>query len=461
MPEEWPPQMQRALVDRVADELGLYFEPGRWRDLRRGIATAAPSLGLHDTDLARSIVEGVATQDEWAGLAGALAVGETYFFRDTGFFGHLASDVLPALVESRRNTSRSLRIWSVGCSSGEEPYSIAMLLASLLPAWREWDIGILATDLRAEALAKARAGVYGAWSLRGGFPAGARAFLRRTGEGRHEVDGTVRGMVRFERLNLARDAYPSASTGTLSIDLIVCRNVLMYFRADDARTIAERLARCLAEGGWLLTNAIEVPAGGMPDLQAVRAPQATAYRRIVSAPAALVEAESSNRGVEPLAVAPRAAARAVAAAPSRSTPPRNEAPTPSDSQDLAGRARALADTGELAAAASACRAAIQKDKLNPEWTYLLASILQECNAFAEAEAALRRTLYLEPGHVLGRIAMANLMIRQGGTNRARQHFAVALDRLSRVAADEVLPCGGGITARELADAVRGYQERVA
>ncbi|MBI4418221.1 MAG: chemotaxis protein CheR, partial [Ignavibacteriales bacterium] len=150
----------------VSERMGLSFPKERWGDLERGITSAAQELGLRGPEAAINwFLSSHPDVKRTEILASHLTVGETYFFRDAKSFQALEEHVLPALIASRRQDKR-LRIWSAGCCTGEEPYSIAILLQSLLHDIREWTITLLATDINPRFLRKATEGVYGEWSFR-------------------------------------------------------------------------------------------------------------------------------------------------------------------------------------------------------------------------------------------------------------------------------------------------------
>ncbi|HHQ41829.1 MAG TPA: protein-glutamate O-methyltransferase CheR [Chromatiales bacterium] len=183
---------------------------------------------------------------ETAELLNAITTNLTAFFREPHHFEHLAREALPAVLERRRDTRR-VRIWSAGCSTGQEPYSIAMTVLERLPAG--WDLRILATDIDENALARARAGIYEADAVRA-LPRArlARWFLRGRGanEGRVRVRRELREAVCVRRLNLVGD-WPLRGP----LDVVFCRNTLIYFGKDTQRRIVERFADLLGAGGWL------------------------------------------------------------------------------------------------------------------------------------------------------------------------------------------------------------------
>ena len=186
----------------------------------------------------------------------SIATNETRFFREPRQFEFLGGDVFPRwMAEAGEGTRpRRVRVWSAGCSTGEEPYSIAMLLLSLFP--RGWSLEVLATDISTRALEKARAAI---WPLERSAqipPGYLRAFMLRgtgTQDGKMKAGPEIRGIVRFERVRLNDDAYPVAGP----FDLIFCRNVLIYFDAEGKRRIVERLLDRLDPAGLLLVGHAE------------------------------------------------------------------------------------------------------------------------------------------------------------------------------------------------------------
>ncbi len=168
MEADTPENLLTRMSEFVAQTMGWDFPPSRHADLRRGIAAAAKDLGFDSAAVcAQQCLSGALSKADLNRLASHLTVGETYFFRESKTFEALANEILPALIRSRRGEGRELRIWSAGCCTGEEPYSIAVLLRQMLLDWEQWKITLLATDINPRFLRKAEAGVFGQWSFRG------------------------------------------------------------------------------------------------------------------------------------------------------------------------------------------------------------------------------------------------------------------------------------------------------
>jgi chemotaxis protein methyltransferase CheR len=203
----------------------------------------------------------------------ALTTNETLFFRDVHPFEALRKMIIPELLERNRIT-RSLRIWSAACSAGQEPLSLAMLLRVHFPQLESWRIELLATDLSDEMLAQARSGCYSQIEVNRGLPA---ALLVRFFEdrGSHwQVAPEIRQMIRFERFNLIQP-WPARP----ACDLILLRNVMIYFDVEVKRAILARLARSLAPGGYLLLGAAETVVGLSEEFEPVTIGRTAFYRK--------------------------------------------------------------------------------------------------------------------------------------------------------------------------------------
>ena len=243
----------------VASRLGLHFSSTRMADMERGLAHALRDSAYASLEPYLAWLAEVPDEDpELRRLAAQLTIGETHFFRDGPAFEALERHVLASLIATRRGEGvPRLRLWSAACATGEEPYSLAIQLDRLLGDRAGWSVTILATDINTEALEVAKRGLYRDWSFRG-TPAWVRErYFHRQRDQTFELDPRIRGMVTFAPLNLAADGYPSIVTNTGAMDLVFCRNVLMYFTADAQRAAVARLQRSLVMGGWLLVGPAE------------------------------------------------------------------------------------------------------------------------------------------------------------------------------------------------------------
>ena len=185
----------------------------------------------------------------------AMTTNETFFFRDKIPFDHLRETVLPTLLKARANR-RSLRIWSAACSTGQEPYSIAMCLKEKAPELAGWRIEIVATDLSQEVLEKAKSGIYSQFEVQRGLPVQLLVkYFTQIGE-YWQISPEIRGMVQHRQLNLLQDFSHLGK-----FDVIFCRNVLIYFDQDTKTGIFGRLAKAIEPDGMLLLGAAETVVG--------------------------------------------------------------------------------------------------------------------------------------------------------------------------------------------------------
>ena len=185
-------------------------------------------------------------------LTAELTVGETFFFRNEHHFRALAEDVIP-LILHENDTNKEIRVWTAGCSTGEEPYSVAILLDDLVADKEQWHVSILATDLNPEFLEQARLGRYRQWSFRGTDIHQDRTYFVRQGDEYHLVP-KIREHVRFNYLNLVKDVFPSPLNGTLGLDLILFRNVAIYLKP----AIVDAIVEITETGSSLRANNLRV-----------------------------------------------------------------------------------------------------------------------------------------------------------------------------------------------------------
>src|SRR3990167_2909784 len=236
----------------ITSSIGLHFPESRLIDLKRGIVSAAEEFGYTDIEtFIRWLMSSKLTKKDMKILSSHITIGETYFFRDKKSFEALEENILPELISSRQDGERRLRIWSAGCSTGEEPYSIAILLKKLIMDIKDWNITILGTDINPNFLRRASAGVYTEWSFRNTPPWVKEGYFKKTKDGNYKIIPDVKKMVVFEYLNLAEDIYPSLLNNTNGIDMIFCHNVLMYFSHELSNRVVHGFYSSLVDKGWL------------------------------------------------------------------------------------------------------------------------------------------------------------------------------------------------------------------
>lgn len=323
-------------------------------------------------------------------LAEALTTRETFFMRDEGQMRLLRDVLLPQLIDRKRHANDlQLRLWSCACSTGEEAYSLAILLRELLPDIRDWRITLIGTDISLAALERARAGVYGAWSFRGcAIDFQERHFSKNDQVWR--ISPALHEIAEFERCDLIHDELPSPIKGLERMDLILCRHLFIYLDLKAVASITRKLAGCLAEGGVLLTGHGELHGQGAhpQGLRSEAHPDSVIYRKVPSSrkTAATVETGAAIKQHLPKA-RPTVTVQA------------KKPPSPPPSAVMADRlaqAWKLANEGRLSEARELCQMLEQRNPMEAELHFLASVIATEMGELAEARTALRKALYLNP-----------------------------------------------------------------
>lgn len=261
----------------IADRLGLYFAPERLQFLANRLWKRVHDLGLGSPALYRAYL--LSHPAEWDILADAIVVNESRFFREESLFRALGDHILPRLVRRREQSGgrRELAVWSAGCSTGEEAYTLAMTALESLPLPTLWDLQILGTDLSGRNLDRAREGVYEPRRLEGLPRPWFDRYIEACGGGRVRVRQPVRAITSFRRHNLCDDIWTIGPH-----DVIVCLNVIIYFRREDQLRVLNRLYDTLRPGGYLLVGATELPTVPIrPGVTPLRVGDALAYQRAV------------------------------------------------------------------------------------------------------------------------------------------------------------------------------------
>ncbi|MQW87750.1 protein-glutamate O-methyltransferase CheR [Sinorhizobium saheli] len=261
-----------AFASRVADKIGLSFPASR----RQAVAGAIRRvMARRHIDDARLLLDQIgARQDLTDELVDEVTVGETCFFRGPAQFRLVRHTILPEL-RRRQAEGVDIRIWSAGCATGEEPYSLAILCEE---DGLSGEVRIAASDISRKALADAMEADYGEWSLRntGGYL--KDRYFRRHGT-RFRLRRELAERVRFTSVCLGTDTLPAPEKGLADFDLILCRNVLVYLDAAAVRRIARQLFDCLAAGGWLTTAPADPPLWKLAPFETLTTAAGVVYRR--------------------------------------------------------------------------------------------------------------------------------------------------------------------------------------
>lgn len=490
----------------VRERLGLHFPEDHWNDLQRNFLKAVDAFGHTDpATCLHQLMHPELPARKLHKLAGFLTIGETYFFREKNSFEPMARHLFNEVIDrKRKHGQKQLKIWSAACSTGEEPYSIAMLLDAMLPDIDEWSIRILATDINPVFLDRARTAVYRPWSFRGTPDWVKQRYFQIDGEA-HTVRPDIQNRVTFDFLNLADDIYPSLATQTQAMDVIFCRNVLIYFSQEQACKVISRMQESLTENGWLVLSPTETVYVTDPVLHRQHIHNSILYQKNTTRPPGRNRWESKPF-LPPHSIRTNTFQteekknRLSVSLPTfeLKTPPRvpmasTGTPRPEQSREkpeqasvlqraeklysegrhvetielitehLKGQpaqggeafllARAQANSGSLDDALPNALNAVETDKLNAKHHYLLAMIQLEQNALPEAQRSLQRVMYLDEMHIMAFFSSGHLAIQQDNISLAKKHFTQALHLLEGLSSDDPVPEGEGMTAQHLKELI--------
>lgn len=247
----------------VKSRSGLTLSPDKAYLLENRLMAVARKWGMNDIDGLAAAVRGGPNEELLREITEAMTTNETLFFRDQTPFEQLEKVVLPRLLESRKE-SRHIRIWSAACSSGQEPYSIAMILKGMGSILDDWRIDIHATDISRTMLDKARAGLYTQFEVQRGLPiAMLMKYFRQAGD-KWEIDPGIRSMVDFGEFNLLSDP-----TNKGQFDIVFCRNILIYLDPPTKTRVLDNVWKLMPADGILYMGGAETVMGVTEKFQPV------------------------------------------------------------------------------------------------------------------------------------------------------------------------------------------------
>jgi chemotaxis protein methyltransferase CheR len=263
------PKNYKFLLDHVYTHSGIVLEGDKNYLFECRLAPIVKQLGLESIDDLCMYIQSSRQPEVSHQVVEAMTTNETYFFRDPSHYDAIRTVLLPQLINDRRDTKK-LQFWSAASSTGQEAYSLAMILIEA--GLSDWNIQILATDLCSQALERARSGKYQQIEVNRGLPANLLIKHFRRSGAVWQLDDQVRRMVSFESIDLRK------SMRTLGpFDLVFCRNVMIYFDAATKMNILKELHGTLFRGGWLLLGGVETAFGIEEHFEKLTVGNATVY----------------------------------------------------------------------------------------------------------------------------------------------------------------------------------------
>jgi chemotaxis protein methyltransferase CheR len=403
-------------------------------------------LGLSDcASYSQRLSDGEEGRYELDALIADLTIGETYFFRDREQFDAIRDVVIPEILD-RKQSSKQLRIWSAGCANGAEPYSLAILLARELGhRLAGWDVSIFATDINRQSLADAQAGNFQEWALRSTSDAVKRNCFSI--EGRHfAIHPEYKQWIKFSHMNLVENEFPAYHHAVSDFDLILCRNVMIYFAPEVIRRLIRQFHESLTDGGWFVVGAAEYSIESFSRFDTVGATGATVYRKSQKA----LPITAVSKVAEPLALFAEAAPpirskRVPCAAVARE----QEFAAPELEPPTIDELRRFADRGDWENAVQHCHRLLAQDGLNPIVHFYHALLQEQMGLGTEAERSLRHAIYLDRNFLLAHYHLG-LALAKGDQPHLAARSCENVLRLSAGMRDQdTLENGDGLTVAAL------------
>ena len=415
--------------------------------------------------------------EEWKTLANIITNGESFFFRDRGQFDLLANQILPEIIASKRETYKkgelpflTLKVWSAGCSTGEEVYSLAMLISELIPDRSQWHITIIGTDINQSFLDLARRGIYKKWSFRLTDPLLKTKYFM-TNEQQWQIRPYLKNMVTFYYDNLID--VENISHRTYGLDLVLCRNVFIYFNLDSITKAVTKIASTLRYGGYLITGHAELQTIKLNNFQPLSFSQSILYKYVgneqhqvsISKCHFIEENIILDRDSLPTDnLLVREKQRTVPTEPVENIQFQTPQLTIESIKKLLDRgeydgviervqqlilqendrelyyllAQAYANQGNLERAKVNCDRALNFDSMYVASLVLLAQIAEEQNNYQRAKELLKRIIYLEPSSVNAYLELAAIYSSVNETQKAKKMYRTAYELLQKLPPNDIV-----------------------
>jgi len=453
------------------ERTGIYFGPRRRNELQRHVKAILRKQNALDLNtLYQKLAQQQTNSPIWDLFIDTIIVGETYFFREKLLFQALRQQILPEIIE-RHQKDKSLRIWSAGCSTGEEPYSLSILLDQLLGSEINlWRIFILATDINKPSLKKGIDGLYRKWSLRQTPDHILSTYFQKESD-LYRIRKDIQKRVMFSYLNLKDPVYPALSTCTHAMDLILWRNVAIYLSDNVIADVLERFYQCLLPLGYFNIGASEAGYMGTTPFVSKQYSGTFIYQKMSPSPQTKpqpvrpIKKPEIKRTVRfqadlPPKPDPVLSPQSLLEQAKQFTKDRNYRlaidqfqaylnKNPGDADVWYQMARVYANCGDLDQANEACNSAIDHDPLIVE-AYYIRGLIHEENA--ELELAIqdyKKTLYLQSDFVLAHYHLSMVYLQRKDEKQAERHRVHAIRILSRRPGDEILSDADDLTVEQL------------
>lgn len=462
--------------DFVHTKSGIFLDDYKSESLRDALQALMRQKDIEDYGVYYALLNDPREGDkELKRLLDLVTVNETCFFRNPPQFEALRKVVLPEIIKTKmRDGNRTIKVWSAGCSTGEEPYSVAMTLLEYLPEPETWRIDILATDISGQVLTEAQKGIYGKRTLRETGDYYLRKYFHETEDGEFALARKIKDMVTFNYHNLVAESYPMLVLG--GWDIIFCRNVTIYFQLASVRKVIGDFYTALRDGGYLFIGHAESLYKINDKFVPVHIGSAYVYKKDESAPAiCLINSTDVANAVGPDRRLEKPVARqehrrdedkAALYATAYEYFIREEFDDaakfaqklvkiePSNTEARILLANVYVNQNRLESALSQISAALELDSISAKAHYLLGMIREKQGQLDEAVREFKQVLYIDRDFAIAHINLANIYKTRNLAADAAKEYNYAIEALAVSPRGDWADFAGGFLGDVLAEICR-------
>ena len=462
----------------IINMFGLHFPSSQYNDFERRIKSAARDIHIEPnlSSIKSWLLNSVLTNQQLNILSSHLTVGETYFFREEPAIEFLIKYFFPEIIKQRKGKNEEIKIWSAGCSSGEEPYTIAIIIKEFFPILMDWKIQIIASDINTIAIQKALQGEYTEWSFRETDSDIKHKYFLKSGKN-WKINSEIKKMMTFTYLNLSKNNFPSTASNIENFDIIFCRNVMMYFLPGIIKEVSDRLYNSLNDDGWLITSMVELNDEYFSKFKRVQFNNGIFYQKTVKSDNAHGLNIFINKEIKHLTKNKKIIKKIKI--PIKDNKPKKTNNHDHNSQNLSYEIDKLFQKGEYQKCIDLCLKLFEQNKLDSniyyyllksyrnkgihsedektikkvlsesvattEMYYLYASFLFERNYIDEAEVFIKKAIYQNHKHVLSHILLGNIQRKNEKKDMALKYYQIAMKLIDEYNNDEILTETDGLT----------------
>ncbi|MDD2490572.1 MAG: CDC27 family protein [Bacteroidales bacterium] len=467
----------------IESSMGLTFQPNRFSEYTKQLNSVIKTLGYDNLDafyakISRS--NNSLSLDEKKIIATHLTVSETYFFREAPAISMFKNKIIPEII--RKKNGSLITIWCAGCSSGEEPYTLSMILKENFPQLSSENYKIIATDINPNVLEKAKNGIYTQWSFREMPDKYLKKYFVKEGNN-YKISDRIKNSVIFEFLNLASDPFPGESLKDEPIDIIFCRNVLMYLNHEIIKKIAQRFYNILNDSGWFIPSQVELNDEFFGHFNKIYSEDAVFYKKEKNETTKLIFPFSLNKTDKCIVkktkpIKDKKSFESVNYNKEKENTFSNsqlenlfsdgkykecieiskeEIETGSNNVFLLQTiAKCYANTGEYEKAILLLDQLISKGGSSDDIFYLYGTILIEQNQIEEAKAMFKKGLYMNSEHLLSHLMLGNILRIEGNNRAASIHYRNVYEISLKIKDDDLVRVSGGLNGERIRELVEKY-----